>query len=287
MRQNDFQNPGQTDSFIQLQGTHNPNRWYLPVVEDLCVGPPDNMFLFGGVGLATSIQAMERTCGRPAIWATAQYLSFARPGSVVDYDVIVPVQGRNLSQARVIGHVGDREIFTVNAALGARDDAMEAEFSEQWAGIPDNLPSPEDCEPRAHWRGAKGDLHSHMDTRVIKGRFGIGERDGTVSEDGHVMLWARLKDSGPLDSTALAVIADFVPSAVGNAIGHHAGGTSIDNTIRFRKIVPTQWVLLDIRIHGVHGGFAQGRMHLFSEDGELMATASQSMIMRLHGGPDK
>src|ERR1700679_1270805 len=65
--------------FISLTATHNPHRWYLPLEDSLCVGPPQRSFMFGGVGLAAAIQAMERTCKRPVIWATAQYLSFARP----------------------------------------------------------------------------------------------------------------------------------------------------------------------------------------------------------------
>jgi len=45
--------------------------------------------------------------------------------------------------------------------------------------------------------------------------------------------------------------------------------------------VPTDWVLCDIRITGVHGGFGHGAMHLYAQDGELMATASQSLIVRV------
>lgn len=65
--------------FFDLQATHNPHRWYLPLTDEVCVGPPDNLFMYGGIGLASAIAAMERTCGRPVIWATAQYLSYARP----------------------------------------------------------------------------------------------------------------------------------------------------------------------------------------------------------------
>jgi acyl-CoA thioesterase len=64
-------------------------------------------------------------------------------------------------------------------------------------------------------------------------------------------------------------------------MGLNAGGNSLDNTIRFRRIVPTDWVLCDIQIQGVHGGFAHGSMRLFAQDGQLMATASQSMIVRV------
>ncbi len=60
---------------FDLRSTHNPNRYVLPVEPKLCVGPPGKKFLFGGVGLAASVAAMERTTGRACIWATAQYLS--------------------------------------------------------------------------------------------------------------------------------------------------------------------------------------------------------------------
>ena len=79
----------------------------------------------------------------------------------------------------------------------------------------------------------------------------------------------------------LAIMADHVPAGVGAALGRNAGGNSLDNTIRFRHIVPTRWVLCDIGIQGVHGGFAHGDMRLFAQSGELMATASQSMILRV------
>jgi acyl-CoA thioesterase II len=261
--------------FFDLRATHNPHRWYLPLTPDVCVGPPGNMFMFGGIGLASAIGAMERTCGRPVIWATAQYLSYARPPSVVDLDVWVPAQGKYNSQARVIGHVDDKEIFTVNAALGARP----SELSRQWLEMPD-CPRPDDCEPSDHWRGDEDDLHSRIEVRAAKGSF--GGRVGQPEADGRSLLWMRPKSDFPVDAAMLAVMADHVPSGVGNALGANAGGNSLDNTIRIRRIVPTEWVLCDIRIHGVHGGFAHGAMYLFAQDGELMATASQSLIVRMH-----
>ena len=45
--------------------------------------------------------------------------------------------------------------------------------------------------------------------------------------------------------------------------------------------MPTEWVLLDIRIHAVAHGFGHGVVHLWAEDGTLLATASQSAIVRL------
>lgn len=94
-------------------------------------------------------------------------------------------------------------------------------------------------------------------------------------------LWLRPRGDHPVDRTMLAIMADHVPSGVGAALGREAGGNSLDNTIRFRRIEPTRWVLCDIGIQGVHGGFAHGDMRLFALNGELMATAGQSMILRI------
>jgi acyl-CoA thioesterase len=268
--------PRMSALFFDLQATHNPHRWFLPLSDAVCVGPPGNSFMYGGIGLASAIAAMERTCERPVVWATAQYLSYARPGSVVDLDVWVPVAGKYNSQARVIGHVGDQEIFTVNAALGARPSPV----SHQWVTMPD-MPPPEDCERSMLWGDQGTNLNSRLDVRMAKGRYGEGPRDGTLSADGRLVMWIRTIEDFPIDSSVLAVFADYVPSGVGAALGRNGGGNSLDNTLRIVRIVPTRWVLADIMIQGIHGGFAHGDMRLFSEDGQLMAMASQSVIARM------
>jgi acyl-CoA thioesterase-2 len=271
-----------TTPFFELTATHNPHRWYLPLSESLSVGRAGNSHMFGGVGLAAAIQAMERTCQRPVIWATAQYLSHARPPSVVDLDVWLPAQGHNTSQARVTGHVGDKEILTVNAALGRR----YSEFSHQWVQAPD-APAPEDCPPGQHWRGEQDDLHNQIEFRVAKGHYGDEPNDKGVSEDGRLILWMRPKQGQTIDSGMLAIFADHIASGVGNALGRNAGGNSLDNTIRFRRIIPTDWVLCEIQMHSIDAGFGHGAMRMFARDGELMATASQSLIVRIHDDAER
>ena len=263
-------------ALFDLRPTHNTHRWTLPVTPTVTVGPPGRKFMFGGVGLASAITAMERTTGRPTIWATAQYLSYAHPPQIVDLDVIVPRAGNAVTQARVVGHVQDTEILTVNAALGARDNEVEG----QWA-TPPSVPPPDDCPPMPRFHPEEKDLHDQIDLRVAKGRYGDARGDGTFSEDGHAVLWARSTVNEPMSSGLLAIIADFVPSATGHALGRHAGANSLDNTIRIRALEETEWMLCDIRIHGVRNGFVHGRMHIFSDSGALMATASQSAILRL------
>ena len=44
-----------SQTFFDLRATHNPHRWYLPLTDALCVGPPEAKFMFGGVGLGAAI----------------------------------------------------------------------------------------------------------------------------------------------------------------------------------------------------------------------------------------
>jgi acyl-CoA thioesterase len=264
--------------FFDLSATHNPHRWYLPLEERLCVGPPGRMFMFGGVGMAAAIQALERTCERPLAWATAQYLSHAGPPQVVDLDVWTPAVGRSTTQARVIAHVGDKEILTVNAALGRSESSP---WSKAWVEFPD-VPRPQNCAMTDHWRGDEGGVHGQIEMRIARGAYGFNTGGAPPAADGRLIMWMRPKDGQDIDASTLAIFADHVPSGIGNALGVNAGGSSLDNTIRILRLVPTEWVLADIAIHGVHGGFGHGAMRLFAEDGQLMATASQSCIVRLH-----
>ena len=40
--------------------------------------------------------------------------------------------------------------------------------------------------------------------------------------------------------TALAIMGDYVPSGVGQALGIIGGGNSLDNTLRVIRLVPTE-----------------------------------------------
>ncbi len=102
--------------FFGLARTDDSDVWQLPVVPALCSGRGT---LFGGCGLGAAIEALERTTGRPLVWATAQYLSYARPPSVVDIAITEIVRGHRSSQARAVARVDGEEIFTVNGSPGS------------------------------------------------------------------------------------------------------------------------------------------------------------------------
>jgi acyl-CoA thioesterase len=180
-----------------------------------------------------------------------------------------------VTQARATAHVGDTEILTVNAALGHRDVPADG----QWAERP-IVPPPEDCRHRRTRFPDQGEsINTRLDVRVAEGRD-FDEMDGSVPGSGRCALWARLPDVLEISAASLGIMGDYVPFGIGQALGARAGGNSLDNTLRVARIVPTEWVLLDIRVHAVANGFGHGVVHLWAGDGTLLATASQSTIVR-------
>ncbi|MGE0309767.1 MAG: acyl-CoA thioesterase [Acidimicrobiia bacterium] len=269
-------------AFIGLVSTSDRHRFTLPVTTPICSAL---QALFGGAGLGAAVLAMESATGRRCVWASAQYLSHALLGEIVDLEVVVPEHGRSMSQARAVGRVGDREVLTVNAALGDRD----FDRSEVFATMPD-VPGPDDCEIR-ELRGAReGTMGTMVEMRSARARP-WHEYDGTVSPDGRTAVWIAMRDPiAPLDAATLALYGDWIPVAVGAALGSFAGGISIDNTIRLGEMPaatsPSSWVLLDFTVDQVSRGFAHGHCYMWSPEGTLLATASQTCMVR-YWNPDK
>lgn len=248
--------------WLGLRPTHNPMRWYLPVMPGISTG---HGFLFGGCALGAAISALEGSTGRSVVWATAQYLSYARPPAVMDIDVTVASEGRNITQARAVGTVGNTEILTVNAALGER----QFPSTGQWPRMPD-VPPPDQCLPREGRMHVEDSIMSRLDQRWAH----------TDPDTGRTVLWSRLPDVLEVSAPALAVMGDYVPLGLGQALEQDTTSNSLDNTLRLGTIVPTEWVLIDIRIEFVTRGFGHGTVYLWAPDGTLMAAASQSAIVR-------
>ena len=248
--------------WLGLQPTHNPMRWYLPVTPGICSGLGS---LFGGCGLGAAIDVLERVTDRPVVWASAQYLEYTKPPSVVDLDVHIGAAGRTTTQARVLGSVGGTEIFTVNAALGERDVSEEG----QWVRAPEVAP-PEKCPPRELRYDPGLTIASRLEQRTALDEPGTGR----------TALWTRTPELLEVSAASLAVLGDFVPLGLGQAVPGDINANSLDNTLRVADLVPTDWVLVDIRIEAVARGFGHGHLYLWARDGTLLGTASQSAMIR-------
>jgi acyl-CoA thioesterase len=257
--------------FLGLEPTDDPLRWRLPVTP--AVSTPGH-FLYGGCALAAGIAALEEASDRPTVWATAQYLSYAPTGTTVDWEVVLPAVGRNTTQGRAIARVGDTEIISVNAALGR----SSLDLAGTWVTMPD-VPPPDECPLQEVPSFFADTILTRVEHRVAKGRL-FSQLDGKPGE-ANSAFWARLPGQLDVSAATLAVIGDYVSGAVSQPLGHRTLGRSLDNTLRVSGLVPTHWVLCDIRIHALAHGFAHGEAHLWAEDGTLLGTASQSISVRL------
>lgn len=249
-------------------------RWRMPVVRNLISGTGA---LFGGAGLGAAIEVAEIETGRPVTWATAQFLNYAPVGEVLELEVLEIVRGNSVSQVRVLATSRGREILTVLGAFGHRPSPFEG----QWAHCP-VVPPPEECPPRVMLQEHEGTISSRMEMKLANARpftdFPAEPGDGTSA------LWIRFPGLSELKASGLAIIGDFVPFGIGQALGRRAGGNSLDNTLRVCNLVDTDWVLADVRVHGLADGFGHGLVHLWTPDGVLLGTASQSTMVRDHQG---
>ena len=274
-------------TWLGLEATHNPHA--LGAAGRARHLAPAAPSCSAGAASAPRSRRWRARRGRPVVWATAQYLSYATPPSVLDIDVTVavagpqhhPGPGRRATSA-------DTEILTVNAALGA---------------------------PRPRGRRAVGRAARRARRPTSAGRARTAS--ATASESIMDRLDMRLADGPGLGrarrhppATAARRCGPACPtcsSIVGagarhprrlRALRHRPGARALRpaataSTTRCGSSgwCPTEWVLLDIRIHAVANGFGHGLVHLWAEDGTLLATASQSTIVRTgppsdggHGG---
>lgn len=244
--------------------------WTFEVTERLIT--PGN-FLFGGCGLASALIALEESSGRPTIWGTAQYLSYAPLGSTVTVTTDLAVVGGHVTQARATTCAEDREILTVSGAFGTGDLTAPT----PWLSMP-GVAAPEDCPERVTHNRFNRSIFNHLETRIAIGvPFDDLESPGSPVS----ALWSRIPGHLEVSAATLAIFGDYVAGGLSQALGMYTMGRSLDNTIRIVTLEPTEWVLTEIHMQALTGGFAHGTAYLWSESGTLLATASQSIAARV------
>jgi len=261
-------------TFLGIEPTDDPLRWLLPLRKEILTA---GQFLYGGAGLAAGIAALEATTGRPLVWATAQYFSFARMPGTLDIRLDIVVTGRSTTQARCSIVQGDDEILDLLATMGKRPAPAEG----TWVSPPPVTPL---AETRVQFREeAIGTVHEALDMRLV---HGVSRRQllrGRPGKDtgGRAAFWLRIPGGARVpDAADLALVGDTVPAAFASATGKPVTGNSLDNTIRVGTLVWTEWVLVDVQVHALVDGYGHGIAHLWAEDGTLLGTASQSAVVR-------
>lgn len=232
------------------------------------------MFLFGGATMGAGLTALEEACNRPVVWASAQYVGPAHPGDIVSLSINRSREGKGITVAEAEVGSPRGPVGRISAALGSGRENGE----RQWRQAPD-APPPETLPDGQHWRMRTG-LHGEMEVKVVHGRYGL-DRIGHPTDDGRLVFWIRPRRFR-IDKAYLATIADFVPTGIGNALGSHSGGRSLDNTFRWIAQPETDWVLAEVSISAIANGLVHGNIGLFAQDGTLMALGSQTLVLVHH-----
>jgi acyl-CoA thioesterase len=256
-------------SFLGLEQT-GERHWRASVDQQLIT---PGKLLYGGCGLAVCVRAMELAAGRPLRWATGQFSSGAGPGEVLDIEVELVAVGRNVTQARARAVVGGREVLLAMGALG-----LEGHSEGQFLEMPE-VREPLDCPRRESPRAVADSLFAILEIRLATG-LGWKELDGTRGSPDS-SFWIRLPGLLEPDAATLSIFGDGVANGILQVTGRPMLGRSLDNTIRIGRLVPGEWVLVDVHMHAYEEGFTQGLAHLWAQDGTLLATASQTQTIKL------
>ncbi len=257
--------------FLALSATHDQSSHAMGVRYDLCSGRGD---LWGGVALAAAMNALSSQLDdMPIVFASAQFLANKTNAEQLLLECEIASHSRTVAQGYVRGQLDDVDFLRVSACLGNRKGTDIVD-----ACVPATVPRYGDCD-EVDLGTPRTAMHTHTQVRLAQGMFGVTGQ-GAPSDNGVLSLWVRMPKVNN-DVGALAILADYMLSAIGNSLRTVAYGVSLDNTIRTARIVPTDWVQCDITMDHISNGFGYGTAQLFSEDGVLMATASQSVIVRL------
>lgn len=241
--------------------------------------------LYGGTAIAVSITAAELVSQRRAIWMTTQFVATAPPLERISVHAEILAPGRRTNQVRVTGTNSAGEIMF--ASLGATgihtpegltgvferapsvDSPGESETTSspfvsvaRNAGITAELPDMPDVGFNTVIEFREPAIHFHPDPGP-----------------GRICVWVRRRDRTPVTPALASYMADMIPLGIAHACDVVAGGISLDNTIRLGSFDQTEWVLLDLRPHLAIGNYGHGSAHIWSENGHLLATASQSASM--------
>ncbi len=227
--------------------------------------------LYGGAALGAAVEMLESVTGSRVRWATARFLRGPGIGSELVLSHVADFAGRHSSHVTVTATHGEQVAFAVIAVVGNGDTV--AGLTGQWAGMP-AVPPPADCPAVPDRPDRAQSAGGQADRRVARSANG-GQLPGRTC------FWTRLKGGGTSTPAGLAWIADSIAAGLIQSVGSLSRVTSLDNTIRYAAAAQSEWVLVDVHAHAAADGYAYGDVHLFSENGTLLATGSQTCVVRV------
>lgn len=241
--------------------------------------------LYGGHIVAQALRAAAETVeNRMEPHSLRAY--FIRRGDTsepVRYEVDRIRNGKSFGTRRVVARQTNGAILNLEASFQIHEDQRDVQSID----FPVDVPDPESI-PNSSWSES-------FDRRWIDDRHVDRKgRDGS----GRVMSWFRTvedfgeaADSQVLHRCALAYLSDDLPTDA--VVRSHPDiarrpenernyqGASLDHTIWFHRPVRSdRWHLHDFTCHSIGNSRGLALGHIFSQDGVLVATVAQEVLIR-------
>ena len=262
--------PTTARAFLGLERV-SERSWRMPISRNVLT-PYGNVQ--GGAVLAGALEAMEEAVGRPLLWATGHFLGLTGPEGGLDIEVDVVPDGRQLIHASTTVRLGGGTVLTVAGALGSRSFPG----SGRWVDCPP-VPPPDPTAPLVLPGEHTGTLLQHVEVRIAAGRR-LDDLDGKPGP-GRTALWCHIPGGPRAVSVGdLALLADLAVLGFPDALGVPCSGRSLDNTLRIVGRAASAWVLVAIEVQAVADGIGHAAVSLWSEAGDLLALANQSLALR-------
>jgi acyl-CoA thioesterase len=224
----------------------------------------------GGYVMAIVMRGLELAVGDAERQARSVTMHFLRPPATGPVTVTAVVERSGRSLTSVSGRL-EQEGKLLGLALAA--------YSKPWEGpLLDELPMPMVAAPDGS--APEGPLSDRIppeftERMVMQHRF--GDLYFTRSERGETGGWLGLREERPIDSLAVAVLADAWFPAPWPRLSRLAPAPTVDLTVHFRSPLPAEGPLLLGRFNSryVRDGFFEEDGVLWSPDGTVVAQSRQ------------
>ena len=254
--------------------------------------------VYGGQVIGQALVAASRTVEDENRIAHSLHGYFLRPGDTtipIVYSVDRIRDGKSFNTRRVVAIQNGRPIFSMSVSFQIMEEGLHHQIPMPEAAAPEDCPSQEDLR-KNYINDIPEEYRDNFLNREdpIEMRFQDGMNDFKPDPmPPHQRVWIRAVDKMPddvrLHQCVLAYASDM--TLMDNAIRPHGIGwteenfqtASLDHAMWFHQpFRADEWLLYyqDSPYSGGARGFNRGSF--FTREGQLIASASQEGLMRLH-----
>ena len=228
--------------------------------------------LYGGCAIAAAVTAMEVATQSPILWATTQFVASPREGTRIDLDTTIHAAGNRIKQVHVNGvdETGAVMFSTMGSTAIPRENGIEGQFQSM-----PNVPGPDEANSFFFGPPQLAQMQVDFFASLVEHRH-VSLAPDEERAKGAMAMWARLSTHKPPTPAAVAFMADMAPISIASGLGKRGGGISLDNSVRFGPPAESEWVLLEVHGNLAIGGYGHCTIHVWSQDGVLVATGGQS-----------